>query len=163
MTMGEGGPTALQVAIAAGIMLVGVVGADVALNRTVRLDVETEDGWRTLATLPPDRASYAPHGPVVEVNRSDEVRFRVAVDNQRLDGFEQSYEVRKDGQRVAQGTLAADALGEGHETFTVSGDTLLGQRGSGPQRPGPVVGSGLELVVDGETTHAWFEVEEVAG
>lgn len=152
---------ALHVAVAAGVLLVGVLGADVALNRTVQLDVDTDDGWRTLATLPPERNGWTQHGHLIEANRSDDVSFRVAVDNQRLDAFEGTYEVRQDGQRLASGSIAADRLGTGEERFTVPAEELLGDR-EDPDRPRPTRGVGLELLVSGETTFAWLEVQEVA-
>lgn len=163
MARDEGGLSALQTAILAGVLLVVVVGADAALNRTVSLEVETEDGWHTLATLPPDRASYAPQGTLVEANRSDDLAFRVVVDNHRLDGFQGTYEVRHQTDRVAEGSLDADALGSDEARFTVPGDELLGETGSGGDAPTrPVAGADLVLLVDGQTTRGWLEIQEVA-
>lgn len=161
MTSDGGGVSALQVALAAGILLVAVVGADVALNRTVSLQVETDDGWQTLTQLPPERASYSPHGTLIEVNRSDDVTFRVQVDNQRLDAFEGSYEIRQHGERIARGQVTADRLGVGTDAFTVTADTLMPDPGDGEDRPPRPVGTDLEMLVDGETGHAWLDVQEV--
>lgn len=157
----EAGPTALQVAVAAGVLLAVVVGADVALNRTVSLEVETGEGWRTVAQIPVDRSSFDDRGTLVEVNRSEDVRFRVVADNQRLDAYEADYEVSQHGERIAQGQVSADRLGVGADAFTVAADTLLPEA-EDEDRP-PRVGVDLELAVDGERAHAWLDVREVPG
>lgn len=159
----EADVSALQVAALAGVLLVVVVGADAVLNRTVSLQVETDTGWQTMAQLPPTHDDQGRDGTLVETNRSEDVDFRVVVDNRRLDTFHGEYEIREAGQRLAEGTLQADRLGVDHSTFAVAGETLLDREGPDDRGPRPVTGVSLEMLVQGETAHAWLEVREVAG
>lgn len=167
----DGGLQALHVAIAAGVLLVAVVAVDVAFNTSIRLDVQTgmenqtgvdAEGWETIASLPGQQYSFAPHGVVVETNRSEDVSFRLVIDNDRPIGFEESYEVRTGGQRVARGTLAAERMSTVEERFTIPASQLLGEQPSGGPEDPRRSGVGLELVVGEDGVHAWVELMEVA-
>ncbi|PSG96782.1 hypothetical protein BRD56_08340 [Thermoplasmatales archaeon SW_10_69_26] len=161
MASERGGFSALQVAILAGALLVVVVGADVALNRTISLQVEQADDWQTIGQIPRERSDVRHHDTLIEVNRSDEVDVRIVVDNQHLATFEASYDIRHHTERIASGPLAADRLGVSEERFTVTGDTLLPdspEEGWDRSRP---VRVDLRLTVDGNSADAWLDVEEV--
>jgi glutaredoxin-related protein len=161
MASERGGFSALQVAILAGALLVVIVGADVALNRTISLQVEQADDWQTIGQIPRERSDVRHHGTLVEVNRSDEVDFRIVVDNQHLATFEASYEMRHHTERIARGPLAADRLGVSEERFTVTGDTLLPdspEESGDRSRP---VRVDLRLTVDDHRADLSIDVEEV--
>lgn len=155
----------MQIAIVAGVLLVAVVAIDVAFHASISLEVDTslgedEEAWETIATLPTQWTSIAPHGIVIETNRSQEVPMRIVIDNERPLAFEETYELRAEGRRLAQGTLQAPSLGTAEETLQVPASDLLGER---PQQDrSPRVGVGLELIVGDDSAFAWVEIVEVS-
>lgn len=154
--------TALHVAIATGVLLVVLVGVDAAFGATASLQVETDDGWRTLAQVPEDRDRYAKPSEPLEVNRSEEVTFRVVLDNRRPIGFDEAYRVQGPDSRLAEGRLAAGAFESTEEEFSVQGHTLLGSQ---PSQDKPVprpVGGSFQFTLGEETSFGHVELREVA-
>lgn len=125
------GTRSLWIALIAAVLLVAVVSVDAAVNRTVSLDVQDQDGqWRTIATSLETDAFYPRPGGeiVVEANRTDELDFRLTVDNEPPWGFAEDYSVRGNGRIVASGSITADGGGTGEARFSVPADDLLQER-----------------------------------
>lgn len=151
----------LTVALAAGVLLVAVVAVDAAVTRTVALQVEADDGWHTLATTDSERPpSLRPgDGPLVERNRSDDVTFRLTVDNEVPWAYEERFSVSSHGPQVASGTLAAEARSTGQGAFTVPVEELA--RDQGPRAEDRLFVY-LEAEVGGERLSGGFEIREVS-
>lgn len=151
----------LMVALAAGVLLVAVVAADAAVTRTVALEVEADDGWHTLATTDSERPpSLRPgDGVLLERNRSDDVTFRLTVDNEVPWAYEERFTVTSHGPQVASGTLAAEARGTGEAAFTVPVEELARDQGPRPEDRWFVH---LDADVDGERLSGGFEIREVS-
>lgn len=153
--------SALAVASIAAVLLVVVVAADVAINRSYRLETQDlDDRWHVaLDTLDQDRFYREPGA--LEVNQSVPVPMRLSVDNQRPWSLEQTYEVRLNGAIVSDGTLTASAWGTGQATFEVDAGILLTEPGS-PDRPVKVGFAQFEVTVGDEVHHGSLSVREVA-
>lgn len=132
----------LVVAVAAGALLAVVVGVDVAINRVHYLEVETDEGWVTLAREPFDRTGSHSSTPfpartTFDANESDTLRFRIRVDNGYPWAMSEPFEVRIDGRLVGSGTLEVPARSHGEAIVEVEASRVL----VSPQ-PGPVRDSG---------------------
>ncbi len=154
------GSSSLTVAVVAGILLVVVVGVDASMTRTLELDVETEEGFSLIAT---SAEEAAPRGlaPVVEANRTDEVGFRLSVDNGYAWAYDEEFSVYTGGERIASGTLEAPRSSMGETFFEVSAETFLAATGPRDE-PGQTHAS---VEVDLEGTWLWgsFILREVPG
>lgn len=163
MRANRAGLTPLQVAIAAGVLLVALVGVDVVFNSTARLDVREGESWETVATIPEDRDRFAQPSPTIEVNRSEEVTFRVVLDNDRPLGFDEPYSVRIQGQTVDEGRITVGGMASDETRFRVPAENLLG---TGPAKAEPQpprsFGASVEFLVGDDTTFTHLEVQEVA-
>lgn len=153
--------SSLAVASIAAVLLVVVVAADVAINRSYRLEAQDlDDRWHVaLDTLDQERFYREPGA--LEVNRSVPVPMRLTVDNQRPWSLEQAYEVRLNGAVVSQGTLTAPAWGTGQATFQVDAEALLTEPGS-PERPVKVGFARFEVSLGDEIHHGDLRAQEVA-
>lgn len=155
------GTRSLWVAVAAAVLLVVVVSVDASVNRSFSLEVETDDGWRSLTT---DGFSgpYPGFGAdlVVEANRSDELTFRLSVDNEPPWGYEAPFRVTSHGRLIAQGTLSAAGGGQGEAAFRATVDELVGE---GPSPRDGRLFANLEIQLDDGATfvHGGFAVDEV--
>lgn len=148
----------LMVALAATVLLILVVGVDASMVRTVEFEVEDGDGWATIGSagdeVPPrlDRV-------VVEKNSTDEVAFRLTVDNGYAWAYEEAFVAYTMGSQVASGTLTAEARAQGEATFQVPVASLLSPEQ--PSREDPVVT--LEATVGDDWIHGAFTLQEVEG
>lgn len=154
----------LWVAIAAAALLVLVVAVDASVNRTVRLEVETEQGWQTITSSSEEPYRRFGGEVTIEANRSDEVRFRLVVDNEPPWGYEEAYRVRSDAGTVATGTLTAEPGAQGTATFTATVDELTG----GPRAPLSQESphrmfANVHVELGGTFLYGSFQVEEVSG
>lgn len=161
MSSDSAGLSALQIATLAGGLLVVLVGLDVAFGVTTSLEIQTDDGWETLATVPGEVDRHRRPGDAIEVNRSDEVEFRVVVDNQRPLGFDEAWSVSTHGADFADGRLTAGVFDQAQASFTVSGEELLDDPHEDGDLPRPT-GTSLELQVGEDTTFAHPGLREVA-
>lgn len=148
----------LIVALSAAVLLILVVGVDASMTRTVELQVEDGDGWRTIGTTGEDHPPRLDHA-AVEKNRSDEVAFRLTVDNGYAWAYDEAFTVHAMGPQVASGTLTADARGQGEATFQVPVSSLLGQGDRPMREPWPV---NLETNVGSDWIYASLQIREVA-
>lgn len=148
----------LIVALSAAVLLILVVGVDASMTRTVELQVEDGQGWRTIGTTG-DASAPRIDQSAVEKNRTDEVAFRLTVENGYAWGFDEAFTVHVMGSQVASGTLTADARGQGEVAFQVPVSSLLGS-GDQPARDPWFVN--LETNVGSEWIHAGLHIREVA-
>lgn len=151
----------LAVASVAAVLLVVVVAADVAINRSYRLEAQDlDERWHVaLDTLDQDRFYREPGA--LEVNRSVPVSMRLTVDNQRPWSLEQAYEVHLNGDVVADGILTASAWGTGQATFEVDADRVLSDGGP-PDRPMDSGHARFEVTLGDEVHHGSLSAQEVA-
>jgi hypothetical protein len=157
----EAGTMALKIAIAAGVLLVAIVGLDVAFNATASLQMDEDGEWRTLAILPRGPDDYRGVDTAIEVNRSETLAFRVVLDNRRPIGFDAAYRVSHAGTTLGSGQIAADAFGIAESTFGVPVDEMIGDRnpqGDNPPRP---MATSLDFSMNKETVYTHLELEEV--
>lgn len=159
----------LVVAAVAGVLLVVVIGADVAYNRTLFVDVATAPGqtasWTMIVQEPCCRSYDHFREPgVVEVNRSDDVRFRLRIDNGYPLAYSESYVVHVGGAEVARGVLEAAPTSEGVAEFTIPATAFLGS--GNPAVPPPkgeiVYCCGATVDVDGKRLYVSPGLREVA-
>lgn len=159
--------TPLVVAAVAGVLLVVVIGADVAYNRTLFVDARTAPGsWATVAQDPCCRAYEYLGGPyVIEANRSDDVTLRLRVDNGYPLAYEESFVVRAASVEIHRGVLQAPAGSEGVAEFSVPAATFLGHLpdAAPPPEKGLVYGIGAIVVeIDGKQLYVSPGIREVA-
>lgn len=159
----------LVVAAIAGALLVVVIGTDVAYNRTVYVDAAATSGqtasWTTVAQDPCCRENDYMRGPgAIEANRSDDIRFRLRVDNGYPIAYTESYVVRAGGLEVARGTLEAARGTEGTSEFTVPASAFLsyGQSADAPSKGEIIYCCGVEVEVDGKHLYVSPGIREVA-
>ena len=126
-------PLALAL-IAAGLIVV-VVGVDLAFDRAYTLEVQDEDGdWITVATSG-QRPYEAPRSSgFVEVNRTDELSFRLATENDYPWALDEGFQVWINGQPVEEGRITAAASSTGEAIFTFPVEDLVQDAGM-PKRP----------------------------
>lgn len=153
--------TSLWVAIGAAVLLVAVVSADAAINRTFTLEVEQPDGgWATIATSDGEPSRFREGAVTVEANRSEALTFRLRVDNEPPWSFEETYRVEASGIQVAQGTIQAPAGGQASVTFEATVEDLAD--GGPPSKNGSELRfAHLFVEVDGTSLFGSFHIQEV--
>jgi hypothetical protein len=160
------GTKALTVATVAAALFVVVIGADAAMNRTLTLEAQQAGGWREIGTSARDDGHSRPvalgSDRALQVNRSDEVRFRLTVDNGHLWASRESYVANVHGVEVARGEIAADARARGHVEFTVPAERLLQSPGMPPPGGPDAHFASLDVWSGDETVYALVSVQEVS-
>lgn len=153
---------ALVTAGVAAALLVVVLGVDVAMTTTYTLDVWTGTAWREIVTdpYPMDTFRVGPEQAIVSANASDDVRFRLRVDNGYPWGTKDDYRVLHASEEVATGTIEAGARGSDEEEFTIAADRLL--RGGGFTGEPKVAGTtdvyvSLYVEVDGDPIFSQYQ------
>lgn len=159
------GVSPLAVALAAGALLVLVIGADASVNVSYALDLQQEGAWRQVAMRPysHESAPYPLGAPgEMEVNRSDELRLRLRMENGYLWAKSVEYEVHVAGRPVdaLAGRLEAGARDGAAVEFAVPAERILG-RASDPEKGVPSSGS-IVVLVDGEPLEAYLSLREVS-
>lgn len=161
---------ALVTAGVASVLLVVVLGIDATMTTTYAVDVWTGSDWRELARAPviySERPHMAPYGgAIVEVNRSDELRFQVRADNGYPWDTTSTFRVHHMGTEVAKGSFDSPARAEGTHEFTLEAEGLLGgsfsPREPVPQQDAPeTVPVDLFVEVEGEELYPYFQLREV--
>jgi len=154
----------LTAGIAAGLLVVVLV-ADSTMNRTYALDVQVDGAWRTLAEHPyryDESRPYVGLNGDLEANRSEEIRFRLRVDNGYPWAMDETFRVYENGDEVASGQVAAPAQGETTAEFTIPADRILGRNAVSPEgEKFPVGSANIQVDVDGESVNAFVSVREV--
>ncbi|MFA5862664.1 MAG: hypothetical protein WDA16_13310 [Candidatus Thermoplasmatota archaeon] len=119
----------LLVAVACMVLLLGSVTFEVVFHRTFTVEVHDAVGWQTVGSFGTGdkglRAEPVLGTHAVTVNRSDNVEFRVRVDNAYPLAYSHSYVVGYQGINVGEGTLTAPARDVGTSSFTIPASTLL--------------------------------------
>lgn len=156
--------TALIVAIAAGALLVVVIGGDVTYNRTVYVDARTAQGGWTTITQDPCCQRYEYHyGPTtIDANRSDDVAFRLRVDNGYPLSYQQSFVVLVGGVETTRGTLLAPSRSEGVAEFSVPAEAFLGPNSTVVPEKGAITHGPVEVVIGGKHLYVSPGIREVA-
>ncbi len=147
----------LLVAIVAAAALFLVVGVDASMERTIDLQVEDGTGWSTIATMTDDHPRV-PGETMLEKNRTDDVSFRLTVDNGYPLAYEEPYHVYTAGTSVATGTVIADARNSGEATFEVPVTALITPRDPADQGQWFVH---VETHVGSTWMHGGFTIVEV--
>jgi len=149
------GSAALVTAGVAAALLVVVLGVDVTMTTTYALDAWTGSSWRELARDPMSGGGYyaQPHG-ALSANASDEVRFRLRVENGSPWAVDARYSILHLGEEVVSGDISAPARGSGESEFSIPAARLLD---AGPREPRPASYEAwvmLEVRVDGDFVFA---------
>lgn len=165
------GSTALVTAGVAAALLVVTLGVDVAMTSEHALDIWTGSAWREVVRDPAtDMMRYGGPPQVVQsVNASDDVRFRLRMENGYPWAQGGTYRVLHNGEEVASGELSAEGRGSAQSEFTIPAERLLtggGLRGE----PKPVGGAEtfvqLQVQLDGKdlfrTYQPYFTLREVS-
>lgn len=156
---------ALIVAFVAGAALVVSIGLDAAMNRSWTVDVQSRDGWTTVATtgqIVEERVAKTIGPNAVEASRNGTIHMRVTIDNGYAWSYSETYRVLgPSGAEIARGTLEAPARGMGVATFDVP--ARLAFEPSSPD-PKPVGGGALSLrvVLPHEDLFVYLTVQEVS-
>lgn len=124
---------ALTVAAAAGVLLVAVVAVDASMNRVFHLEAQLGGNWVKVATYPYQHGSryYEPSLAAFDLNASEQVPFRVRVENGYPWTVSEDVEVTMDGRPVHQGRLEADRFTDGVAPFAIPAQDLLRGGGAG--------------------------------
>lgn len=149
----------LTVAIVAAALFAITIGVDATMNRVYGLDVETQEGWREIGIAPMTREYYGSFSSEVTANASDNVRFRLRVDNDHLLPVQETYRVYANGLEVASGEIAVERGGEGEVVFSVPASRFLSQMG--PRPTGETAFANLEVRVGNEHLYGNFGIREV--
>lgn len=144
----------------AAALLVVTLGVDVAMTTTYTLDVWSGTGWREIVRDPYKIDVYrGPEQVVVSANASDDVRFRLRVENGYLWATSEDYRVLHNGEEVAYGALATEGRGSDESEFTIPASRLLGE---GTRfEPKPVGGAdtyvSLQVQTDGDEAFRQYQ------
>ena len=131
------GSTALITAGVAAALLVVTLGVDVAMTTSYSLDVWTGSSWREIVRDPYEMNVYrGPSETVVLANASDDIRFRLRVDNGYPWGKADDFRVLHNGEEVASGSFATPSRGSDEVEFTIPASRLIS--GSSRFEPKPV-------------------------
>ncbi len=155
----------LVVAIGAAALLVVVVATDLAIDRTIAIDVRDDGAWREIARHPVAR-SEVPHPGFgydsVPIEAGENVSFRLRVDNGYPWAFDEAYRAFDPmGRIAAEGRLAASARGEGAAEFVVPGASFARAVPPGSAKDGSSYVS-IAVEIAGERIDAGFPVTGVA-
>lgn len=155
-------PSPLAVAAVSGLLLVTVLAVDSSMNRTYRLEVESENGW---VTVMESSSASGPFGPravysraPVTVADNSSVSFRLVAENGYLWTWTGPWEARSEGRLLAGGALDVPGRGTATSEFTVD-FTARPMPGPYPERV-PFDTLYLELSVDGDYTFSDVLVQE---
>lgn len=159
--------SALAVAGVAAVLLVVVVGVDVSLTTTYRLDVWSGTGWREMARAPMDHESQRYPQPfgggTVTANATDEIRFRLRVDNGYPWAASHDYRLRHFGEELASGTIDVAARSSAETELSVPAQRFL-DGPSAPREPAGVNESPvyveINVDIDGEYLYGSFQLRE---
>lgn len=158
--------TPLAIAIAAGVLLAVVIGADVTYNRTLYVDASTGPGsWTTIAQDPCCRAYEYARGPsLIDANRSDNITMRLRIDNGYPTVYRESFVVFAGSAEIARGELQAPARSEGVAPFSVPAAIFLGPNATVPvpEKGIPYAYGGIEVEVGSTRLFASPGIREVA-
>ncbi|HVM45646.1 MAG TPA: hypothetical protein VM582_06895 [Candidatus Thermoplasmatota archaeon] len=161
--------SALITAGVAAALLVVVVGIDASMTKTHAIDVWTGTGWRELARTPMS-FERAPHSwgapPTISANASDDLRFRVRVDNSYAWSTTDDFRALLAGEEVASGRIETPARSTREAEFTVSASRYFERGARGPEMveagAPPLVYADLMVVVDGKQLFPSFQIREVS-
>jgi len=151
----------------AATLLVVVLGVDVSMTTTYAFDVWSGTGWREIVTDPYLTDVYrGPEQVIVTANASDDVRFRLRVDNGYPWAQSADYRVLHNGEEVASGDIAAGARGADEDEFSIPASRLI----TGSFEPKPAGGGDafvtFQVQVDGDdifrSYQPYFTLREVS-
>ena len=156
----------LAVAIGAMVLLVGSVSFELFFQRSYALEVFHDGGWTTIGqTETPGDSSPRPMTPLagaIIVNRSDDVQFRLRLDNGYPWSYAHHYDVEAYGLRVAEGDISAGGRDIGTSTFKVPASTLLGSF-AGKVGPGAnITQAYLNVQIGTTSVSGTLELQEAA-
>jgi hypothetical protein len=150
--------------VAAGLLVI-VVAADASMTATYTLDVWTGTGWRELAREPLNYEERAiPWSPaIVSANGTDELRFRVQLDNTYPWARSTEYRAYNGAEEVAAGDLRAEGRSHAEVEFTIPASRFFDGGGRGPAQPaeGGLYYTDVVVRAGGESLYGSFALREV--